>query len=166
MHAAINDIVLRAFSSAQVPSRLEPLGLDRSDGKRPDGVTIVPWKNSKHLVWDATYPDTYAPSYISSASNEAGAVAAAAESRKLSKYSYLDPAHFFVPVAVETAGVFGPLSRAFMQDLGDRLNKVSGDARSRLFLFQRVSVTIQRGNAASVLGTIAPSASLEDVFIV
>ena len=53
-----------------------------------------------------------------------------------------------------------------MQELGDRLNKVSGDARSRLFLFQRVSVAIQRGNAASVLGTITPSASLEDACMV
>ena len=29
---------------AHVPSRLEPSGLYRSDGKRPDGVSIVPWK--------------------------------------------------------------------------------------------------------------------------
>ena len=91
----------------------------------------MPWKNGKHLVWDATCLDTYAPSYISSASSEAGAVATIAETRKLSKYSYLDSTHCFVPVAVETAGVFGPLSQAFVQELGD---KVSGDMRSRLFL--------------------------------
>ena len=62
-HAAINDILHRALSSAKIPSRLEPSGLYRSDGKRPDGITIVPWKNGKLLVWDATCPDTYAPSY-------------------------------------------------------------------------------------------------------
>ena len=43
-HAAINDILYRALSSAKIPSRLEPSGLLRSDGKRPDGVTMVPWK--------------------------------------------------------------------------------------------------------------------------
>ena len=43
-HAAMNDIVHRALASAKVPSRLEPSGLYCADGKRPDGITIVPWK--------------------------------------------------------------------------------------------------------------------------
>ena len=43
-HAALNDIMKRALASAHVPSRLEPTGLVRSDGKRPDGVTLTPWK--------------------------------------------------------------------------------------------------------------------------
>ena len=37
-HAAVNDIIRRALDS--VPSHLEPLGLYRSDGKRPDGATL------------------------------------------------------------------------------------------------------------------------------
>ena len=81
-HAALNDILHRALTSAHVPSRLEPSGLCCSDGKRPDGITVVPWNNGKLLVWDATCPDTFAPSYISSATSEAGAVAALAEERK------------------------------------------------------------------------------------
>ena len=32
-HAAINDILYHALSSAKIPSRLEPSGLLRSDGK-------------------------------------------------------------------------------------------------------------------------------------
>ena len=40
-HAAVNDIIHRTLSSAGIPSRLEPPGLSRSDGKRPDGVTLV-----------------------------------------------------------------------------------------------------------------------------
>ncbi len=62
-HTALNDIVKRALSSAKIPSRLEPPGLVRSDGRRPDGVTLATWKSGRLLVWDATCPDTFTPSY-------------------------------------------------------------------------------------------------------
>ena len=41
-HSALNDIVKRGLSAAHIPSRLEPTGLLRTDGKRPDGVTLAP----------------------------------------------------------------------------------------------------------------------------
>ena len=44
-HAAIN-VIKRALSSAQIPSMLEPTGLSRSNGKRPDGLTIAPWNQT------------------------------------------------------------------------------------------------------------------------
>ena len=88
-HSVINDILHRALIWAHVPSCLEPLGLSHTDGKRPDGVTVVPWSRGKLLVWDATCPDTYAPSYTAIASQEAGVVAAIAEERKKAKYIHL-----------------------------------------------------------------------------
>ena len=63
---------------------------------------MVPWKNGKTLIWDATIPDTLAPSYRDTASSQAGGVAALAEERKVVKYSNLDQAHMFMPVAIET----------------------------------------------------------------
>ena len=39
-HSSLNDIVRRALSSARIPSRLEPSGISRSDGKRPDCITL------------------------------------------------------------------------------------------------------------------------------
>ncbi|XP_073949065.1 lipase 3-like [Choristoneura fumiferana] len=36
----------------------------RDDGKRPDGVTLVPWKLGRALMWDATCVDTFALSHI------------------------------------------------------------------------------------------------------
>ena len=62
-HAAVNDIVKRSLESAKIPCHLEPTGLFRSDGKRPDGASIVLWKSGKVLVWDAACLDTLAPSY-------------------------------------------------------------------------------------------------------
>ncbi len=62
-HAAINDIIKPGLISAHISSRLEPTGLMRSDGKRPDGATLTPWKSEYLLVWEATCPDTLAASY-------------------------------------------------------------------------------------------------------
>ncbi|CAH2218448.1 jg8322 [Pararge aegeria aegeria] len=39
---------------------LETPGLFRDDGRRPDGMTIVPWSMGRALVWDATCVDTLA----------------------------------------------------------------------------------------------------------
>ena len=96
-----------AFSAVHIPLRLEPPGLAQADGKRSDGITLVPWKCGQLHVWDATCPDTYAPSYASIAVAEAGAVANQAECKKRQKYAYLGPGHIFTLVAIEFSGVFG-----------------------------------------------------------
>jgi len=42
-HSQLKDILWRAFKRAQVPAVKEPAGLTRrEDGKRPDGVTLLP----------------------------------------------------------------------------------------------------------------------------
>ena len=161
-HSALNDIVHRALSSANIPSPLEPAGISRSDGKRPDGISLVPWERGRLLVWDATCSDTYAPSYITSAASEAGAVASQAEERKITKYSHLDASLLFIPVAVETAGVFGPMTKRFFKELSHRMRSSTGEEKSFLYLSQRVSVAIQKGNAAAIMGTIG-HASMDDV---
>ena len=154
-HAALNDIVKRSLDAAKIPSHLEPLGLYRSDGKRPDGASVVPWQRGKILVWDVTCSDSLAPSLRVIAIREPGAVAAAAEHRKRSKYSHLNATHHFIPIAVETLGVLGEDAHSFFWDLAKRLETVNEDRRSHQFLLQQVAVAVQRGNAASVLGSIA-----------
>ena len=55
-HAAINDIVHRSLTSAKIPAHLEPSGLYRSDGKRPDGILWSPgkmescWCGTRHAL--------------------------------------------------------------------------------------------------------------------
>ena len=61
---------------------------------------MVPWKQGKPLVWDATCPDTLVPSYRDMASIRTSAVAAAAEERKVAKYMALGRSHSFTPVAI------------------------------------------------------------------
>ena len=61
--------------------------------------------------------------------------------------------HIFTPVATETSGVIGPESRKFIHELGRRLEQVTGDANSLNYLLQRLSIAIQWGNSASILGS-------------
>lgn len=68
---------------------LEPNGLARDDGKRPDGTTLTPWKLGRPLVWDATCIDTLAPSHLSATACQVGAGAASAENAKRRKYTCL-----------------------------------------------------------------------------
>ena len=90
-------------------------------------------------------------------------MAAAAERRKRTKYSNLPPTHLFVPVAIETTGVPGPETASFLKELSGRLRQVSGDEDSHHHLLQHLSVAVQRGNAASVLGS-AGSLDSTDLF--
>lgn len=43
---------------------LQPQGISRDDGKRSDGMTLIPWTHGKSLIGDVTVSDTLAPSYI------------------------------------------------------------------------------------------------------
>ena len=84
-HQSINDTIARAFSSAGVPVMKEPTGLTRGDGKRPDGLTLVPWSCGKALTWDVTVATPLADSYILSSSRSAGSAAETAATRKMQK---------------------------------------------------------------------------------
>ncbi|KAI5632668.1 hypothetical protein NE865_14613 [Phthorimaea operculella] len=103
-HHALNDLIRRALITANVPCVLKPSGLCRSDGKRPDGLTLVPWEKGRCLIWDATCVSTYAASHLHNTTRLAGAGAATAALRKRSKYADLLQAYEFVPFAVETSG--------------------------------------------------------------
>ncbi len=70
------------------------------------------------------------------------------------KYAELEASHHFFPVAIETSGVCGPEALQFLHEPGHHLKAETREPRSLQFLFQRISVAIQRGNAAAVLGTI------------
>ena len=41
-NGAVNDVVKRSLEAAKIPAHLEPTDIYRSDGKRPDGASVVP----------------------------------------------------------------------------------------------------------------------------
>ena len=152
-HAVLNDLICRGLIQAGIPAVKEPPGLSRSDGKRPDGLTLIPWRSGRCLTWDVTVADTVAPSYLSTTSNQTGGAAELAEARKNAKYIQLMQSYHFVPLAFETMGPINAKGLAFLADLGRLLGQISGDPRETSFLFQRLSVVIQRFNAVAFHST-------------
>ena len=67
-HATLNSLIKQTLGSFDLPSMLEPRGMYRTDGKRQDGVTVIPWEMGKQLVWDVTVVDTLAPSRLNQGS--------------------------------------------------------------------------------------------------
>ncbi len=124
---------------------------------------MIPWAMGLPLVWDFTCVDTFAQSHLRQSSKEVGALAFEAESKKADKYSELARSHIVSPVCVETSGMFGPSASAFLADLGRRISLKSGDPREGLFLKQRLSLAVQRGNAQAFYGTFHQG-SLDELY--
>ena len=108
-HATLNSLIKQTLGSLDLPSVLEPRGLYRTDGYRPDGVTIIPWEMGKQLVWGVTVVDALATSRLSQDSLfDPGTTATEGEARKIEKYRELiDNGHIFQPVDMEVGGEVG-----------------------------------------------------------
>jgi len=147
-HQALNDVVTRAFVSAGVPVTKEPVGLAMQDGKRPNGLTLIPWQHGKPLTWDVTVAHTLADSSVSATACSGGAAAEQATGRKTAKYDlWAQTGRLFQPIAAETLGPLNQSSIAFFLELGRKIASISGDNREPSFLFQRISITIQCFNS-------------------
>ena len=114
------------------------------------------------MVWDVTV--IHASSHLNHAVTGPGAVASVSESNKRTKYEEISRAFHFIPIAVETLGALGSDAAAFFKDLGARIKTVTQERRAFDFLMQRVSVAIQRGNAACILGTLPSNSNLDAIY--
>ncbi|XP_037042412.1 uncharacterized protein LOC119078809 [Bradysia coprophila] len=133
-----------------IPSSNIGTVMDRNDGKRPD----------------ATCVDTFADSYLSKTSTKARQLADYAASQKHKHYSELLSSNNYILLAfaVETMGPWSEEALNFVDKIGHKLQELTGDKRSKFFLIQRMSMEIQRHNAACIMGTISPNKPLEEVF--
>ena len=109
------------------------------------GLTMIPWFEGRSLALDATV------SHLNRTVHVAGAAAEFAPDAKIRKYADLPLDVTFVPVAVQTLGSICSEGTEFITELGRRIASVSGDPHDSALLFQRISIVVQRGNAAAVL---------------
>ncbi|XP_061706794.1 uncharacterized protein LOC133517478 [Cydia pomonella] len=165
-HATLNDLIRRALSTASLPATLEPSGLCAADGKRPDGCTLVPWSLGRPLAWDATCVDTLAPSYVEGSARKPGTAVDQAQTAKRRKYAFLSNEYEFAALAMETLGPWSSDTKNFVREVSVRLIGISGDHRAGAFFAQRLSLAVQRGNAASVLATMPEGSDLGEIFYI
>ena len=163
-HDRANDLIHRALASANYHCILEPTGLCR-DKKRPDGFSLYPYTEGKILAWDYTCRNTLADSYKKHTAVEVGYAAKDGEKDKYDNYKDLvNDNYHVVPIAHETMGSWAPDSLKFMKDLGSRVSEATGEKRAKSFLFQSMSMNLQRGNALCVMGTVAHHRKLEEIY--
>ncbi len=90
-------------------------------------------------------------------------VASAAEARKRAKYETLSRDYIFQPIGCETFGAWGEEALKFLRLLGKRLGEETQQRRSFEFMMQRLSMAIQRGNAASIMGGLPLGKELHEI---
>ena len=154
-HAWLNDLIHRANIRAEVPAVKEP----QDDGKRPGGLTLVPWQSGPSATWDVTVVHTLAAFYVSQSAAQAASAATAASERKSAKYSSLLSSHIFCPVVIATLGPLADEAQHLLTEIGRRATRCTADPREAAFLYQRISVAIQRFNAVCLANSLTISES-------
>ena len=102
-HPALTEIIKRALSSAGFNVDLEPVGLDRGDGKRPDGMTVFHFSRGKCLICDSTCVDSFFPPALALTATEPGSVSRSADVRKNHKYEGLGDRYIFQAITIESS---------------------------------------------------------------
>ena len=116
-HSALNDINKRALSSAGFIAVLEPVGVGRGEGKRPDGMKVYPFPRGKSIIWNSTCVDSFPPSAFAMTAIEPGSTACSAEVRKISKYEGLCDRYIFQAVVIESSGAIRRDTDGFLSSL-------------------------------------------------
>ena len=161
-HAEINSILKRCPEKIGLLSILEPSGFDRSDGRRPDGIRTFPWKHGQCLGLGRNSRRCFfqVPNYH----QLQGSSAKSAEILKSLKYQGLVGNFHFQPVAFETTGCCRPSTSSFVEKLGRKVIEASGDPLEAVWLRQKISLAIARGNATSILSCFRSSSSFSVQF--
>ena len=126
-HDEINSLMKRALVQAKIPAVNEPSNLIRSDGKRPDGLTLTTWKYGRNLIWDVTVADTLCQTYVNQSSKLAGAAADLRESQKTTKYKEFENSYHFISMGIESLGSWGTNGHKLVKEIGKKVMEATGE---------------------------------------
>ena len=117
-HQVLNDIILRAINAADVPAVKEPSGLNRQDGKRPDGLSLIPWQSGKPLLWVVAVASTLAGSLRGHSRDWSRTCSRQKDSQMRRSQSTV----CFQPVSVENLGPFSSSTLDFLRPRSQNLS--------------------------------------------
>ena len=86
----LNDLCAEQVSPLSSSPWYINVGIDRGDGKRPDGIKVFLFFMGKNPCWDVTCVDTFAETNLNSSVVAPGYAALKAEKSKQRKYSALE----------------------------------------------------------------------------
>ena len=67
----------------------------------------------------------------------------------------------FFKIVLDT---WGPRGLNLIKMIGNKMKEATGEPRSTFYLFQKISMAIQRGNSQCTLGTSSNSKGLDEIF--
>jgi len=134
-----DDILCRAIKRAQIPAVKEPMSLLQQDGKWPDGMGC---NSSGHLCRVAHKP-------YSQGSRSSGQQSIGQQDSQIRSSVCLT--HFCPQSRWQAHG--GQSAIELIQEIGKRITTVTEDTRETVFLFQRLSIALQKGNAIAFQST-------------
>jgi hypothetical protein len=100
---------------------------------------------------------------------EAGKTATWAEENKFTTYgNALRDDYRFVPIAVETFGTWGSIGYKFITEIGRTISGITKNPESTSFIFQAISMAVQRGNVQCVQGAYGENVfeELDEIFYI
>ena len=151
-HQTSNKALQEALKSAGVPSTLDPRGILRDDGNRPDGVSLLPWCRGRVVAF--THRLAHSNSRL--VTSDRPEVATEAQYRKRGHYSALPEHTILESVAIETLGGIGKSSYDFLRTIGLRMKSLSAEPRSFAFLRKRLTfgIEVESGNRGCIQESI------------
>ena len=155
-HDQLRDVIFEAAASASLAPAREERHLLPGSAARPGDVVIKRWSDGKDGALDITVTGSLARSNVEAAAEVAGSALAKAVQRKVQGVAEAcqQQGLVFLPIAVETLGGLHQVAVEQVKRIGAALarNQGSDEKVATRQLFQRLSLTLMRGNAALIIG--------------
>ena len=155
-HDMLREVIFEAAASAALAPVREERHLLPGTAARPGDVLIRRWHDGKDGALDVTVTGPLAKTNVRAAAAEAGSSLSKAFDRKVQGAAAACQLQglVFLPLAVETLGGLHRVAVEQLKRLGAAVGRHQGsDERvSSRQLFQRLSLTLMRGNAALIIG--------------
>jgi len=161
-HDALADIIYKALSQDH-PGVLKEQHVSYSDGLRLGDVFHPDFQHGRSAYFDISVRSTTQPAYISSSASCAGVAAAAGELAK--HLAAVEKAGAdFIPLVVETFGVWIPFALRILNIIANRSTPRSGvpPRLARKNLLQQLCIVLWTYNARMILRHWALQASDDD----